>query len=448
MKSSELKKLVRDIDYLATMYNKTLIENIVRALHPADLAQILQQLSDQNRERILHLLDNELASEVLAHMNPAVRENILENLSPDQIIEMTSEMESDDLTDLVAQLPEDIAEKVLSKMDIEDSAEIKELLQHEEKTAGSIMAKEYVAVNDYDTVDEAIAEVRSMAEEVDHIYYVFVVDNRGILVGVLSLKSLILSKGSVRIADIMDRDIVSVDTERDQEEVAFIARKYDLVSIPVVTQGGTLVGRITFDDVMDVLDEEAAEDINKMAGIGEEEMSVGASSFKLSRIRLPWLIIGLFGGLLAAVIIGSFEETLESQIVLGFFTPVIMSMGGSIGIQSSTIIVRGFATGEVSFFDAYKYLFKEMKVAMLNGFVCSVLFFVIAWIWQDVQLGILMGSSLFSVMIVASLIGSSVPLALKKFDVDPAIATGPFITISNDIIGLIIYFSLASLILL
>ncbi|GMT49516.1 MAG: hypothetical protein IEMM0008_1055 [bacterium] len=242
----------------------------------------------------------------------------------------------------------------------------------------------------------------------------------------------------------MNKDVISVNTSKDQEEVAYIARKYDLVSIPVVDEDEILVGRITFDDVMDVIEEEAAEDISKMAGVSDEILTGETSYIKISRIRLPWLLIGLFGGIFAAFLISHYEMTIKREIIimLGFFTPVIMSMGGNIGIQSSTIVVRSLATGQTGF--AFKHLFKEIKIAFLNGLICSIIFFVIAYFWQNSALGYLLGLSLFLVMVFAATVGAIVPLILKKLNIDPAIATGPFITISNDLIGLSIYFTMAT----
>ncbi len=446
MDKNETKKLVRDIGYLASMYNKTLIQNIVTTLHPADLAEILHQLSERNRERIFHLLEPEMASEVLAELDSAARTPILEDMDAGQIYEVTEEMESDDLTDILSTLPKEVADEVLSKMDEEESSDVQELLAHPEKTAGGLMAKEFVAVEERYTITQAIAEIRTRAEEVESVYYVFVVDHEGHLVGVLSLKRLLLSPSNTKIAEIMNKDVISVNTSKDQEEVAYIARKYDLVSIPVVDDEKYLVGRITFDDVMDVIEEEAAEDISKMAGVSDEILTGETSSIKISRIRLPWLLIGLLGGILAALLISFYGEgnaiNKHDIIILGFFTPVIMSMGGNIGIQSSTIVVRGLATGEIGF--AYKHLFKEIKIAFLNGLICSIIFFAIAYFWKDLIYGYLLGASLFLVMVIAATVGTLVPLILKRFNVDPAIATGPFITISNDLIGLAIYFTMAT----
>jgi len=447
MEEVEIKKLVKDVESLYDAGKLDIILNVVESLHPVDLAEVYQHLTTDTREQVFHLLDSDTASAVLVELDQPLQQEILEDIDSGRLTEIVQELESDDMTDLVSQLSSETAHQLLSAMDKEDSDEVRELLLHPEKSAGGIMAKEFVSVDESRTVDEAIAELRSRADEVQDVYYIFVVDDRGILVGFLSLKKLILSPSLARVNTVMNRDVISVKTDRDQEEVAHIVKKYDLVSIPVVDDSGILVGRITIDDVMDVVDEEASEDIHKMAGIGEEARLRESSPFRMSRVRLPWLITGLVGGLFAAVILSHFEQSLSKIIALSFFTPVIMSMGGSIGIQSSTIVVRGLATGEISFIDSYKHLYKEMKVSLINGFICSVILFGVAVIWQDIKLGILLGGSLFLIMNVAALVGALAPLLLRKVQVDPAIATGPFITISNDIVGLIIYFSLSTLIL-
>lgn len=444
MEEIEIKLLIENINDLAETQEKILIKNIIHPLHPADLAEVIHHLSKENRELIFSLLDVEMASQVVSELDNYSRDLILEDLEISRISEIAEEMDSDDATDLLSLLSDERAQRVLDRMPKEDSAEVKELLKHPEETAGGIMAKEFISVEQNHKVEEAIQVIRSKAEEVEVVYYVFVVDKLGVLVGILSLKKLILATPGTIISEIMYTEVISVKTALDQEEVANIAKKYDLISIPVVDEKSVLVGRITIDDVIDVLEEEVSEDIHKMAGITEEKETGETSSIKISRVRLPWLITGLAGGIIAALIMNWYEQSLENIIALSFFTPVMMSMGGNIGIQSSTIIVRGLATGEISVFDAYKHLFKEVKVALLNGFICSLLFSIIAGIWLNIKLGILIGISLFLIMNVAAIIGGIAPLVLKKLNIDPAIATGPFITISNDLFGLLIYFSLTS----
>ena len=443
MEEIDLKEIVENINYLADAKNWALIRNMIVDLHPADLAEILHYLDDDHRNYIFELLDAEVASDVISEMDDVSRDDILEDLHEDRISEIVDEMDSDDAADLVSDLPDEVAQKVLESIDKEDSDEVKELLRHEEDTAGGIMAKEFVAVKISDTIDRAIEQIRSKAEEVEDIFYLYVVDEHEKLVGVAALKDLILAKGTTTISEIMDHDVVSVTTDMDQEEVANIARKYDLVSIPVVGHVGQLLGRITFDDVADVMEEEASEDIQRMAGISEEEEFRETSILRISRVRLPWLLVGFAGQLVCAYILHRFEASISEIIATAFFIPIIMAMGGNAGIQSSTIMVRGMATGEIGLFDIRKRLLREIGVSILNGLICGILLFAVVSLWlKQPRFGLLLSSVLVFVILNASFIGAFIPVVLKKVKIDPAIATGPFITTSNDVIGLIIYLGL------
>jgi magnesium transporter len=443
MEDIDLREIVENISYLTDARDNAMIRNMVVGLHPADLAEILYHLDDKHRDYIFDLLDAEIASEVISEMDDVSREDILEDLPEDRISEIVDEMDSDDATDLVSELPDEMAQKVLESIDKEDSDEVKELLRHDEDTAGGIMAKEFVAVNLHETVDQAIEQIRSKAEEVEDLYYVYVVNGRDRLVGVIGLKDLILAKGNTTVAEIMDRDVVSVTTDLDQEEVANTARRYDLVSIPVVDNVGHLVGRITFDDVADVMEEEASEDIQRMAGISDEEEFREKSIFRISQVRLPWLLVGFSGELVSAYILHRFEASLDQIIAAAFFIPIIMAMGGNAGIQSSTIMVRGMATGEIGLYDIRRRLYREIFVSLLNGFLCGLLLFLVVTIWLKLpKFGIILASVLMLVILNASFVGAFVPVILRKIKIDPAIATGPFITTSNDVLGLLIYLGL------
>jgi len=448
MEKKDLKEIVDDIVYLIDVKDEAMIRNIIVDLHPVDLADIIHYLDEEHRDYVFSLLNAELASDVLAELDQVSRDDILEELDERRISAIVNEMDSDDATDLVSDLPEALAEKVLDHIDTKDSDEVKELLSHEEDTAGGIMAKEFIAVHQNSTVDEAIQEIRKKSEEVENVYNVYTVDEQGKLVGIVSLKNLILSRPNVRVIDIMDRDVISVNTTIDQEVVAHIARRYDLVAIPVVNNDGILVGRITFDDVADVMQEEASEDIQRMAGITDEEEFRETSTFKILKVRLPWLIVGFFGQLVSAMILRNFEASIHQIITSAFFIPIIMAMGGNAGIQSSTIIVRGMATGEISIYYIGKRILRELYVALLNGLVCGVLIIFVISIWLHMfNFGVILGVAMLIVIVNASLTGAIVPVILKKFKIDPAIATGPFITTSNDVVGLLIYLSLITLFL-
>ena len=354
MDVKDIRDIVEDLNYLIEQKDDAIIRNILIGLHPADIAEIIHYLDHDNKHYIFDLLDADTASEVISEMDDVSRDEILDEMDESRLTEIVDEMDSDDAADLVAELPADVATKVLQGIDKEDSEEVLELIRHEEDTAGGIMAKEYIAVNKNMTVEQVIQQIRRQAEEVEDVYNIWVVDDDNKLVGTLSLKDLLLASPNTVISEIMDEDVVSVTPQVDQEEVALIAKKYDLVSLPVVDDEGHLVGRITFDDIADVVEEEASEDFQKMAGIAEEEEFRETSIFKISRARLPWLLVSFAGEMISAMVLKSFEASLDQIIAAAFFIPIIMAMGGNAGIQSSTILVRGMATGEINSFEIRK----------------------------------------------------------------------------------------------
>jgi len=448
MDIKDVKEIVGNINFLIEEKDEAIIRNIIVGLHHADLAEILHYLKEDQRNYIFSLLDAEVASDVIAEMDDVSRDKILDDLDEGRISEIVDEMDSDDATDLVSDLPAEVAQKVLDSIDKEDSEEVIELMTHEEDTAGGIMAKEYVAVNEKTTVEEATIEIRRNADEVDDIFYIYVLNDESKLVGIVSLKDLIVADSKTQMAKIMTREVIAVDTSMDQEEVANIAKKYDLVSIPVVDENSVLVGRITFDDVADVMEEEASEDMQRMAGITDEEEFRETSILRISQVRLPWLLVGFAGQLVSAFILSSFEASLSQIIAAAFFIPIIMAMGGNAGIQSSTIMVRGMATGEIELFEIRKRLVREIFVSLLNGMICGILLFlVVAFFLNQPKFGILLGSTLLLIIMMAAFIGAFIPVILKNLNIDPAIATGPFITTSNDVIGLLIYFGLITIFL-
>ena len=442
MEKRDFKEIIENFSYLAEVKDEAMIRNLIVDLHPADLADILHHLDDEYRAYIFDMLDAEVASDVMTELDEVSRDDILEDLDDKRIFEIVDEMDSDDATDFVSDLPSELAEKVLQQIDEQDSVEVKELLGHEEDTAGGIMAKEFVSVHQDSTIDEAIQEIRRKSEEVEDVYYVYVTDEDGKLVGIISLKDLILSKPVMRVSHVMDKDVISVETGLDQEEVANIARRYDLVAIPVIDNQEKLVGRITFDDVADVMEEEASEDIQRMAGIADEEVRE-TSTFRIIKVRLPWLIVGFLGGIVAAFILRNFEHSLNRVFAAAFFVPIIMAMGGNSGIQSSTIMVRGLATGEISLYHVGPRLMRELWVSILNGLICGFLILIIITFWlKNLNFGLVLAAAMIVVIISASVIGAVIPVVLKKLKIDPAIATGPFITTSNDVFGLLIYLAL------
>ncbi len=419
------------------------VKNLLDELHPADIAEIYRALNLEEA-RFLHLLlDQEKASDVLIELEENERKNFLKILPGETIARQYIEhMESDDAADLIGELSEDKKEEVLLNIeDVEKAGYILDLLGYEEDTAGGLMAKELIMVNENWTIGTCLNELRKQAENVDDIYYVYVVDNKKILKGTLSLKKMLLHTDDTIIKEIYDGDVVSVKGNTESEEVVNIMRKYDLVALPVVDSIGRLLGRITIDDVVDVIREEAEKDYQMISGINPE---IGKSSnfFNMTRARLPWLVIGLIGGIFGARVIGLFEGDIGLYPEMAFYIPLIGAMGGNVGVQSSSIIVQSIANKSIGIESTLGRLLKEFLVALMNGIILSSLILVYNIIFIDsFALTITVSIALFSVILFASIFGTFVPLVLDKLKIDPALATGPFITTVNDIMGLLIYLS-------
>ena len=436
-------ELIESITNLIESNAEKSLLNIFADLHPADIAEIINHLKIENAEYAFSILDAETASEVVTELDEHLREEILKNIDAETITDIVEELHSDDATDIVSDLPEEVAEHVLENIDEEDAEEVKELLKYDEDTAGGIMTSNYVFVRENNTVNDAIAEVRKNSEEFDHIYHIYVLTDDDILLGIVPLKALLTNPLNSPLKDIIEDDLIYVTPEVDQEEVANIIQKYDLVAIPVVDENRRMLGRITFDDIVDVIQEEASEDIQKIAGLTEEE-EFSYSTFRISRNRLPWLFVSLAGELISAVVLKSFQASIEQIIIASFFIPIIMAMGGSSGSQSAIVMVQGISTGDIWLNDTFKKLFKELRVALLNSVVCTAVLLIVTHFFfhTELRFSLILSFSLFVIMVNATMIGAAVPVVLKKLNVDPAIATGPFVTTTNDIIGLLIYLSL------
>jgi magnesium transporter len=418
------------------------LEKLLHSLHPADLADLLEHMESEERLSVFALLTPESAGEVLTQISPPMQESLTNELDDQRLTQILNELNSDDATDIFSHLPRERAEDIISLVKPEVSEELHKLIGYETDTAGGIMALEFVSVNANSDIQEAIESIREKREEVEKLYYVWVVDDHGKLVGVVSMKDLLLEPIDTKIKEIMNSDVIAVDAHTDQEEVARIIKQYDLTHLPVVNGYHRLIGRITNDDIIDVIEEEASEDISLMAGVLDHEIAE-ESALKISRARLPWLMLGLFGGLISAIVISRFHGSIEKILALSFFIPVIMAMGGNTGIQASTVVIRGLATGDISIVRTGKRLLTELWVALINGILCGILLGLVVAFWlSDPHLGIGVGVSLIAVIIFSGSFGAFVPLLLKKFNVDPALAAGPFITTSNDILGLLIYLSI------
>ena len=441
------EKLIEDVKASIKEENRQLLMRLIDDMRPADVADLIEHLNPDERLYVFELLGPEGAGEVLVEIEAPVQELILIDLDNQAITDIVQELDSDDAADLVGDLPAERAKAIIETLGDDVSEELEKLVPYPEDTAGGIMALEFVAVKAGSSVQKAIDTIREKREEVENVYYLFVVDDFDRLVGVISLKDLVLETSERKISDIMNPEVISAHVHMDQEEVAQLVKKYNLVSIPVVDEQHRLVGRITHDDIIDVLEEEVDEDISLMAGVIRQEITE-ESPMKISRARLPWLIAGLLGGILAAVVIRQFESSLERILALSFFFPVIMAMGGNTGTQAATVAVRGLATGDISLMNIGRRLWVEMKVALVNGLICGILLGLIVGFWlSDYGLGSIIALSLIIIVLSSGVIGAAVPLALKRLNIDPALATGPFVTTSNDIISLLIYLGLVTLFL-
>ena len=423
------------------------IQSLICDLHIADIAEIIEELSIKQAKYLFQLIDDERSAQILIEIEDETREHILSTLSSKEIaIEVIENLESDDATDVLSELPKEQKEEVLSLIEDDDHAsDIEDLLNYPEDTAGGLMAKELIKVNENWTSIRCLKEMRKQSSTVKEVHTIYVVDDQDKLIGTLSLKRLLLTETKILINEIANYDIVSVIATEDDDEVANIMNKYDLIAMPVIDDKGVLLGRITIDDVMDVVKEEAEKDYQMASGITEDVES-SDSVWQLTRARLPWLLIGLVGGLLGAKVIGIFE--IDKNIELAFFIPLIAAMGGNVGVQSAAIVVQGLANESIKINTILSKLVKELGVALLNGIVCSAIIFGATFALNyRIDLSLTVSLSLFSVIVFAALFGTFVPLTLDKYKIDPALATGPFITTVNDILGLVIYFLIGQSIL-
>lgn len=421
---------------------------LIADLHPADVADVLERLPEEIQADYFRILDREQGAEVLMELEEAQQAEILSNLESGELAQLLFNMDSDDAADVVAALPADEAALVLKAIDKEDQQEVRKLLTYPEDTAGGLMQMEVVTVPLEVAIREALDLVKEQAREVDDFANVFVLSGERQVIGVLTLRDLLMARATAPVEDVMTPVPVIIRPEDDQEEVARQFQKYDLLSAPVVDSRGRLLGRVTVDDVVDVIQEEASEDIYRMAGTDDEELVYGEHIFKISRVRLPWLIINLLGGLLASYFLFLFEASLRDAIVLITFVPVIIAMGGNVGIQSSTVFVRGLAMGHYSSSKLGRVLFRELRVAVVIGLICGTLTGLAAGIWHTKSyLGFIVGLAMIVNIALSAMVGILAPAFFRRMKVDPAIASGPLVTTANDIMGILIYFGVATLLL-
>ena len=437
----ELSKRIRALIEAGEM--QALREMLV-GIASEEIEESFDDLDAEERQFVLRHLETETAAEVLGGVDEHIQEELAEGLSESELAVLLEEMESDEAADTVRHLERDEQDRVLDLLEEDTESEVRELLRHEEDTAGDLMMAEFAAVHESAIIAEAIELIRENADEYRELYNVWVVDDARRLLGTLSLRDMVLARPGMPLKSVMGTVTARVTPEMDQEEVANLFRKYDVVSMPVVDADGVLVGRITVDDVLDVMEEEASEDLSRFAGLGNDDAFRPLSLLRLSRSRLPWLALGLLGGLISGRILQSFQGSIAAVLEIAFFIPVIMALAGNIGIQSSTIIVRGLATGEVTLNSVRSRIAREIAVSIINAGAIGALAFFVALFWlREPNLGLVVSCSMLIVAFWATLTGTFIPLLLQRVGVDPAYATGPFLTTTNDIVALTIYMSIA-----
>ena len=450
MKTFELsKELIDNISDLILNKNNKEIKKIVRNLHYADLAELVNELKFDESLYLLKLIDSDKTSDVLTELDDDLRERVLKEFSEKEIAGEIKELDSDDAVDILSELSEEKKEKVISLIKDENITEnIRELLNYDEDTAGGLMAKELISVNENWSVLKCLREIRKQAKDITRVHSIYVLNKKEELIGRLSLKDLIMSPSKKKIKQIYIPKVDYVNVNDSAEDVAKLMRKYDLEAIPVINDDRQLLGRITIDDIVDFIKDEAEEDYLLAAGVSND-VEADDSIFELSKARLPWLILGLFGGLGSVFILESFEEIMASESLraLFFYTPLIAAMAGNVGVQSSAIVVQGLANDVIKG-SVLKRLIKEVSLTVLNGIILSLLIIGFGQIVnQPIEMSLTISVSMIFVIIVAALIGTAVPIILDKLDIDPAIATGPFITTGNDVIGILLFFYTAKIIL-
>lgn len=436
------KEFIQTLEQQVLAKENHFVQEQVLPLHPVDIAEIFREIDLEPAKYIFDLLENEKAAQVLLELSEEQREKLLSDYSSQEIAEeLIENLESDDAAYILSELPEEQKEEVLSFVeDIQQANDIVDILQYEEDTAGAIMAKELVKVREDWTVVECIRQMRKQAQELERVLTIYVIDEQEKLVGTLSLKALLMVSPKTYIRDIYDKDILSIRAKATKEEVVKLMQKYDLDVIPVIDELGRLLGRITIDDVIDLMKEETEKDFQIASGYSEV-VEASDSVWTISRSRFPWLLVGLLGGILSSRVIGLYEAEIKIYPEMAFFIPLIAAMGGNAGVQSSAIMVRALANMDTLGLSHKEQLFKELRVSLINGLGCATIIFIYCWLFSTpFYLGLTVSTALLSVIIFATLFGTFIPQVLNRYKIDPALATGPFITTSNDILGLFIYF--------
>ncbi len=426
---------------LAKLINKT---------HPADIAWVYRHLTDEERKTVFDIIAKTTdVGEFLSELDSSLVNDLVTGMTPQYMAEIIADMPSDDAVDLLEILPDDVADEIREHMEKKDREEVEELLQYDPDTAGGLMSPDFMCLDEGLTAGDAIKSIQKRSEEKEMVFYLYITHGDYKLAGVISLRELLMHPADRKLEEIMNPNVVSVTTDTEQGEVAHVVSKYNFLAIPVVDSNHTLVGIVTVDDIIDVIREEASEEFLQMAGAGKDREILLKSTRESAFIRAPWLFASWIGGIMAMFIIGNFEEELSKVIALASFIPVVIGMGGNIATQSSTIVVRGIATGRINLNESSRVVFKEMQVGLILGLIYGLFLGVVAFLGfqEPALLGVVVGISIFFCMVMSASLGTVIPLILKRFDIDAAIATGPFVTTSIDILGVLMYFWVAKILL-
>ena len=442
------KEFIELIEEAIERQDPEFIVSRMQEMYPADITTVLYELNADQSKYVLDLLDPEVGAEILSGLDSDIRTNFLKTFQSEEIAQYVNLMESDDAVDILNEQKVQTREEIISFLDNEEkAADIIDLLHYEEDSAGGLMAKEFIQVNVNWQVRQCIEEIRRQAENVEKIYTIYVVDDKDRLVGRIGMKTLILSNDDTPISELIDKEIISIETYKKDTEVVDVMQKYDLEAIPVVNSQGKLMGRITIDDVVDVIQEQAETSMQLMSGISED-VEEDDSIFRLTRARLPWLIIAMIGGLVGARFINLFETEISIIPAMAMFTPLITATGGNVGIQSSSLIIQTLASKTIIFDNLTQRILKVMLVAIVNALVISSLVMGFNLLFNlEIRLSLVVSIALFSVVMLSSLMGTITPMILDRFGINPAVAAGPFITTANDLLGLAVYFLVAQLLL-
>jgi magnesium transporter len=448
MSSPALRIKLEAVKKLIRKNAKQSLEKVLNKLHPADIAYIVKNLSDLDRKKIWEFIpEKDKIAKIILELEESQIIEFFETKDPQEIANILIEMESDDAANILRLFEEEKQNEILKFMTIEDGEAVEELLRYPEDSAGAVMNPNFFALHEKTTVKDATKTLHQ-AKDVEMVFYVYVIDDGERLVGVVSLRQLIINPPEKTLKEIMVKDVIKVTVDMDREDVAKIVEKYDLLAVPVVDEQNILVGIITVDDIIDIIREEATEDIYKMAGTSDDEVLLGDKSLKIAKVRLPWLLITFFGELVSGFVISYFQGRVHEFAILASFMPLIMAMGGNVGNQSSTILIRGLALGKIDKKHLGKVMLKEVRVGMVMGIIMGIMLGIVAPIWHgDPKIGYVVGTAMFSAVTFAAFTGTFVPAMLIKFNFDPAVASSPFISTLNDITGLTIYFSVSILLL-